>query len=152
MPVAGRRRGTILGTAGTIPGITIHGGIGTIRSTIPLGMAGAIRTIIPHGIRPVTTVTIALGMVDIRLIVIQHRQDVVQPTTADVPSDVAITAGLRRSTITTTARLVCPPVPPPVRRLPLAAVAVAQAVAPLAAVAAVDARLLADAHLADEGK
>ena len=56
MPVAGRRRGTIRGTAGTIPGITIHGGTGTIRSTIPLGMAGAIRTIIPHGIRPVTTV------------------------------------------------------------------------------------------------
>ena len=54
MLVAGRHRGSIAGTAGTIPGTTIHGGTGTIRSTTALGMAGVIRTTIPHGIRPST--------------------------------------------------------------------------------------------------
>ena len=53
MQAAGRRRGITRGTAGTIPSITIPGGIGTIRSTIPRGiMVGIIRTIILHGIRP----------------------------------------------------------------------------------------------------
>ena len=71
--------------------------------------------------------------------------------TADAASDAAVTTGLRPSTAT--ARLARPRAPT-IRRLPLAAVTVAQAVvvAPLAEVVAVDAQLLADAHLADEGK
>ena len=76
--------------------------------------------------------------------------DVARDMTADVPSDVAITIGLRLST--TTVRLALPHAPT-VRHLPLAAVAVAQVVAdPLVEVVAADAQLLADAHLADEGK
>ena len=70
--------------------------------------------------------------------------------TADAASDAAVTTGLRPSTAT--ARLARPRAPT-IR--PLAAVAVAQAVvvvAPLAEAVAVDAQLLADAHLADEGK
>ena len=51
----GRHRGTIRGIVGTIPGITILGGIGTIRSTIPHGMAGAILGITLLGIRLATT-------------------------------------------------------------------------------------------------
>ena len=109
----------------------------------------ALTVVVLHGIRLYTIATIARGMVDIRHIVIQHHQDVVQPMIADVPLDVAITTELRRLTITV--RLARPHAPT-ARRLPLAAVAVAQAVDPLAEVAAVDARLLADAHSADEDK
>ena len=57
---AGRRLGTIRGTAGTIPGITIRGGTGTIRSITAHGiMAGVIPTITLHGIRPVITAVIS---------------------------------------------------------------------------------------------
>ena len=73
--------------------------------------------------------------------------------TADVASDVAITTGLRLSTATVRlARTRAPTI----RRLHLeaavAAVAQVVVVAPLAEVVAVDAQLLADVHLADEGK
>ena len=61
MTAAGRRPGIIRGVAGTTPGITIPGGTGTIRSTIPLGMAGVIRTIILHGMDLCTLVPYILA-------------------------------------------------------------------------------------------
>ena len=54
--VVGHRPGTIRGIVGTILGITILGGTGTIRSTIPLGTVGVILGITLLGIRLATIV------------------------------------------------------------------------------------------------
>ena len=71
----GRRRGSTRGIAGTIPGTTIPGGTGTIRSTIPHGIVGVIPTITTHGIRPATTaiMVIMVEAISVAEAVAYHR-------------------------------------------------------------------------------